>query len=100
VVGSRGHRFASPSFIGRNPGNRIVRFNPFAYKFVVASHPFVGNMVIIDEPFFSFGHGVGLIREALFLDHLHRFHGLALRSFRTSSLVAALKFFLWKSIGC
>ena len=95
VVGSRGHRFASPSFIVLNPGNRVVRFNPFAHEFVVAPQPFVGNTVIIDEPLFSFGHGIGLIREALFFDHLHQFHGLALRSFRTSSLVAALKFFLW-----
>jgi hypothetical protein len=71
-----GRRFASRPVIVINPASQVVRFSPFAHRFVIARRRFVGNTVIIREPFFCFGHGIGFINEPLFFDHLHRFHGI------------------------
>ena len=76
-VGAGPHQFVSRRLIIINPGRRVVRFSPFARRFVVAPRHFVGNSIIIQEPFVCFGHGVGFFDEPLFFDHLHRFHGLA-----------------------
>ena len=78
VVGPGHRRFASPSVIIINPGpNRIVRVSRFGREIVILPHRFVGNTVIIEEPFFCFGHGIGFINDASFFDHLHQFHGFA-----------------------
>ena len=45
-AGPTGHRFASRSVIVINPARQVVRFNPFAHRFVVVPRHFVGNAVI------------------------------------------------------
>ncbi len=37
-------------------------------------------VVVISSPFFCFPHGLGFTDQALFLDHLQRFHGIPPRS--------------------
>jgi hypothetical protein len=44
--GPTGHRFASRSVIVINPARQVVRFSPFAHRFVVVPRHFVGNTVI------------------------------------------------------
>lgn len=79
VGGARPRHFVSPSVIIINPGPaRFVRVSPFARQvFILPHHHFVGNSVIVREPFFCFHHGIGFINEASFFDHLHQFDGLA-----------------------
>ncbi len=72
-----GHRFTSRPVIVINPTSQVVRFSPFANRFVIAPRRFFSNTVIIQEPFFCLKHGIGFINEPLFFDHLHRFHGIA-----------------------
>jgi hypothetical protein len=79
VVGPGPRHFVSPSVIIVNPGPaRFVRVSPFAREVIISPRRhFVGNTVIVQEPFFCFGHRIGFINEASFFDHLHQFHGLA-----------------------
>ena len=80
-----GHRhFVSPSIIIINPApSGFVRLSPFAREIFILPNRLVGNTVIIEEPFFCFGHGAGFINEASFFDHLHQFHGLAFETIPT-----------------
>jgi hypothetical protein len=78
AVGTSQRHFVSPPVIINRVPSRIVRVSPFAREVIILPHHhFVGNTVIIREPFFCFGHGIGFINEASFFDHLHQFHGLA-----------------------
>jgi hypothetical protein len=78
VVGTSQRHFVSPPVIINRVPSRIVPVSPFAREVIIFPHyHFVGNAVIIREPFFCFGHGIGFINEASFFDHLHQFHGLA-----------------------
>ena len=79
VVGAGPRHFVSPSVIIINPGPaRFVRVTPFAREVIIfPHHRFVGNTVIVGEPFFCFGHRIGFINEASFFDHIHSFHRVA-----------------------
>ena len=71
--------FVSPSVVIINPAPaRFVRVTPFTREVIILPHHrFIGNTVIIREPFFCFGHRTGFINEASFFDHIHSFHGVA-----------------------
>jgi len=71
---ARGGHFASRRVIIINPSH--ARFVHHA-NFIVPRHQFVGNPVIIQEPFFCFHHGIGFTNQGAFFDHLHRFDGVA-----------------------
>ena len=79
AVGAGPRHFVSPSVVIINPAPaRFVRVTPFAREVIILPHHrFVGNTVIIREPFFCFGHRIGFINEASFFDHIHSFHGVA-----------------------
>jgi hypothetical protein len=85
IVSSGGRQFISPSVIIINSSPaRVVRVTPFAREVIILpSRHFVGNTVIIQEPFFCFGHSIGFINEASFFDHLHRFHGIPFETIPT-----------------
>jgi hypothetical protein len=78
-VGPR--HFVRPSVIIANPGPaRFVGVSLFAREVIILSHHhFVGNTVIIREPFF-FHHGIGFINEASFFHHLHQFDSLVFKA--------------------
>ena len=78
VVGTNQSHFVSPPVIINRVPSHIVHVRPFAREVIILPHHhFVGNTVIIREPFVCFGHGIGFNSEASFFDHLHQFHGLA-----------------------
>ena len=84
IVSSGGRQFISPSVIIINSSPaRVVRVTPFAREGIILPRHFVGNTVIIQEPFFCFGHSIGFINEASFFDHLHRFHGIPFETIPT-----------------
>jgi hypothetical protein len=84
IVSSGGRQFISPSVIIINSSPaRVVRVTPFAREVIILPRHFVGNTVIIQEPFFCFGHSIGFINEASFFDHLHRFHGIPFETIPT-----------------
>jgi len=84
IVSSGGRQFISPSVIIINSSSaRVVRVTPFAREVIILPRHFVGNTVIIQEPFFCFGHSIGFINEASFFDHLHRFHGIPFETIPT-----------------
>ena len=84
IVSSGGRQFISPSviIISSSPA-RVVRVTPFAREVIILPRHFVENTVIIQEPFFCFGHSIGFINEASFFDHLHRFHGIPFETIPT-----------------
>jgi hypothetical protein len=85
IVRSGGRQFISPSvtIINSSPA-RVVRVTPFSREVIILPRRhFVGNTVIIQEPFFCFGHSIGFINEASFFDHLHRFHGIPFETIPT-----------------
>jgi hypothetical protein len=85
IVSSVRQRFISPSVIIINSSPaRVVRVTPFAREVIILPRHFVGNTVIIQEPFFCFGHSIGFINEASFFDHLHRFHGIPFETIPTA----------------
>jgi hypothetical protein len=85
IVSSGRPQFISPSVIIINSSPaRVVRVTPFAHEFINSPRRhFVGNTLIIQEPFFCFGHSIGFINEASFVDHLHRFHGIPFETIPT-----------------
>ena len=85
IIVSSGRRQFSPSVIIINSSPaRFVRVTPFAREvIIVPRRHFVRNTVIIQEPFFCFGHNIGFINEASFFDHLHRFHGIPFETIPT-----------------
>jgi len=84
IVSSVRRQFISPSVIIINSSPaRVVRVTPFAREGIILPRHFVGNTVIIQEPFFCFGHSIGFINEASFFDHLHRFHGIPFETIPT-----------------
>ena len=85
IIVSSGRRQFSPSVIIVNSSPaRVVRVTPFARELIIVPRRhFVGNTVIIQEPFFCFGHNIGFINEASFFDHLHRFHGIPFETIPT-----------------
>ncbi len=84
IVSSGGRQFISPSVIIINSSPaRVVRVTPFAREVIILPRHFVENTVIIQEPFFCFGHSIGFINEASFFDHLHRFHGIPFETIPT-----------------
>ena len=84
IVSSGRRQFISPSVIINSSPSRVVRVTPFAREvIIVPRRHFVGNTVIIQEPFFCFGHSIGFINEASFFDHLRRFHGIPFETIPT-----------------
>jgi hypothetical protein len=74
-----GPHFVSRPVIIINPNHaRFVRVRPFGHHVIILPrHHFMGNPVIIREPFFCFHHGIGFTNQPAFFDHLHRFDGVA-----------------------
>ena len=84
IISSGRRQFISPSVIIINSSPaRVVRVTPFAREVIILPRHFVENTVIIQEPFFCFGHSIGFINEASFFDHLHRFHGIPFETIPT-----------------
>ncbi len=80
-LASSGSSFGRPSVVIINQGpaffpqHRFIRSgNTF---FFFPRHNFVGQTVIISQPFFCFEDGSPFINEASFFEHLHQFHGIA-----------------------
>lgn len=85
--------------IGRLPHHHGLRHNHrfrhhghfhhgFGHQVFVAPHPHFHSVVphygfhsvVITSPFFCIDHGLGLINQAGFLDHLYSYHGISLES--------------------